>query len=174
MIIKIGEKKVTYKAMLNGEQIICEIERVKDNNISLKITPESYPNQRGSLNEFGNNISLDSAKNEVEALNNLYSYFLTLLDSEGLPIFLKTDLTAKVSIDWFEDSVDVSTFPIRIAIDKDEIIDNLSDYIVAEQEKGYPVITKNTYKLLYVNEILPEFVDLLESNINIFVETNTI
>lgn len=172
MIIKLKENTVTYKTMLNGEAVICEIERVRDNNIALKITPESYPNSRGSLNEFGNNISFDSVTNEVEALN-LFKQYLLDLGGES-PIFTEADLEAKVAVDWEEENVNVSPYTIRIAVDKDEIIDNLSDYIKAEQVKGYPVITKATYKLLYVNEILPEFTNLLNSNINIFVEVKSI
>lgn len=166
MIIKFNKETVTYKAMLNGEAVICEIERVKDNNVSLKITPESYPNQRGSLNEFGNSISFDSVTNNVEALNKLYIYF-TDLGGVETPTFSETDFTCMESLTW---DYDVNTYPFRISIFKDSVISDYSSFIEAEQAKGYPSEYKDDYIVLYVEQILPEHRVILEADVNAFIE----
>ena len=160
MIIKFNKETVTYKTMRNGEPVICEIEQVKNNNISLKITPESYPNSRGSLNEFGNSISFDEVINNVQALNLLKQYFIDL----G---FDETDFTQMESLTW---DYDVTTYPIRISIDKDSVIQNYSSFIESEIAKGYPGEYKDDYLVLYVEQILPEHRTILEADINAFIE----
>ncbi|MCK4500963.1 hypothetical protein KAU11_10740 [Candidatus Babeliales bacterium] len=169
MIIKFNKETVTYRTMLNGEPVICEIEQVKDNNVSLKITPESYPNSRGSLNEFGNSISLSSASNKVSAANSLKTY-LTELGGTEFPTFNPLDFTIKESNSWTEEGVDVSSFPIRVVIDKDSVLQNYSSFIEGEKAKGYPVAYKDTYVVLYVTQILQDHRTILEADINTFIE----
>ena len=162
MLIKFAQNTVTpYNFTKNYEPVFCEIEKTLEKIVDLKIFPENKDTVRGNIYEFPNKITLsEDSENSVKAANLLSAYFLTL-------DFAKADFMIKEDTVWTDSEI---TYPFRVSISKDSVIENYSQFIEEEKAKGYPVYYKSDYIVLYVPQILEAHREILEADINAIIE----
>ena len=162
MIIIINENLVKYNGISNGEKVVIEVERIEANSVYTKIYPISNSNLRGELTDIPNVFNAEEDLNFVSA-----TYFI-ISKLEELGFVKDTNFVVKQSLTWNED---IEIYPVRITIDKDFVLQYLSNYITGEVAKGYPVIPlKNGTLVIYVGTILDEHKAILDSTNSAFIE----
>jgi len=176
MIIAFIKEKLHFKDMLNGERVICTVENVQNDVAFLKITPETRPESRGFVEEFYNNLKFDSVKNAVQAANLLKSFFLT----KG---FADTDFSVLGELNWRTEFGDNVPTPrnIRVSIPDASLVDTYAPLNIALRAEwdslgiasaDYPFTDANGVRLVYLEEIAPEVLGMLQADENVLVEFN--
>lgn len=161
MIIKLNKETVTpYGFGLNGEFLYIEIDSIQKNIVSIKIWNESRQ-KYANISELKNRLIFDNELNYIEAIYAIKG----ILISKGLEYNL--DFEIKEDFDWGKDNIE---FPIKISINQKTVIEYFSQMIDSEKAKGYPVVYKNDYAILYLHELYQEHREMMQNNNNILIE----